>query len=524
MKKIFALIAIIAALTVTGCAKDFLETDPTDQTSISTMLSDANSALTALNGMYRAMYYGGWGSDWEPENGGLPAYTLMFDVYAEDHVMDEQGSGWFYYDYAYWTWEDYTYTAGHQYQVWNFFYTLIANANNIIGAESTMSGDEDMKEYVMGQAYAIRANAYWWLANAFCFNGYGEDFIIQRAQKGVPIYTEPTAPGSEGKGRGTVQDVYDQINADIDKAIEYLESTEVTQQHISHINKTVAYGLKARFAMTQNDYATALEYAEKAMGTASIADFTAGASAINDSGAKNVLWALAVQADQVRYTIFEHMDADCNSTYSAARHLIGNWLYDQIPAGDGRLNWWTAPLPEEEWGTPGTTEGSRRSWCQKKIVFTNAVAQTGDHILMREEELYLAAAESACRLEQYTKARNYIQQLGEKRVADYKTRLDGFIDSNKYGNIGTTYDPITLLDEILLQRRIELWSEFPRIFDIQRQHVSFTRMWPDSNHVVDLDGIDTSIDSPNFILHIPDSEFDANHNMSREEDQNPDNI
>lgn len=524
MKKIFALIAIIAALTVTGCAKDFLETDPTDQVSTTTMLTDANGAMTSINGMYRAMYYGGWGTSWEAENGGLPAYILVFDLYAEDHVMDAMGSGWFYYDYGFMTWSDYTLTKGHSYQIWNFFYTLVANTNNIIAAEQTMAGDEEMKKYVMGQAYAIRANAYWWLANAFCFNG-GPEGSDKRTTPGVPLYTEPTVPGAEGKARGTIQDVYTQINSDIDKAISYLEGTTVEQQHISHISKYAAYGLKSRFAMTQNDYDTALIFAEKAMEASSISDYTAGAPAINDATASNVIWALKLQSDQVRYSIFEHMDADCKVIYSSARHLIGNWLYDQIPAGDGRLTWWTAPLPEEEWGSAGTENGSKRSWCQKKLVFQNAVAATGDHVLMREEEMYLNAAESACHIGEYSKARTYIQALGDKRMATgYADRLATFSDSNEASE--TTSTPVTLLDEILLQRRIELWSEFPRIFDLQRLNMGYTRNWgEDTNHTEVVDTwADTSAGSPNFILHLPDSEFDGNKSLDRTKDQNPEYV
>lgn len=520
MKKIFALMAVIATLTLSGCSKDFLETDPTDQTSSATMLADANGAMTSINGMYRAMYYGGWGSGWAAENGGLPAYILVFDLYAEDHGMDGSGSGWYYYDYAYKTWTDYTHNAGHSYQVWNFFYTLVSNANNIIAAENTMSGDEEMKKYVMGQAFAIRANAYWWLANAFCFNG-GAEGSAKRTTPGVPLYTEPTVPGAEGKVRGTIQDVYTQINSDIDKAISYLEGTTVERQHISHISKYAAYGLKSRFAMTQNDYATALEYAEKAMEATSISDYTSGAPAINDAAASNVIWALQIQSDQVRYSIFEHMDADSKGMYSKARHLIGNWLYDQIPEGDGRLTWWTAPLPKEEWGTAGTENGSKRSWCQKKLVFTNAVAQTGDHILMREEEMYLNAAESACHTGDYTKARTYIQALGEKRMAaGYADRLATFTDSKLASE--TTSTPVTLMDEILLQRRIELWGEYPRIFDLQRLNMGFSRDWEGTNHRATLDGINTDAGSPNFILHIPNSEFDGNKSLDRLKDQNPD--
>lgn len=524
MKKIFALIAVIAALTVSGCSKNFLETAPTDQVVGATLLSDATSALTTINGMYRCLFYGGWGSGWDDENGGLPAYILVFDLYAEDHVMDNRGSGWFFYDYEYNTWTDYQHDASHSYQIWNFCYKLIANANNVIASVPAMSGDEDMKENILGQAYAIRANAYWWLANAYCQNGGPAGDERRTSLKGVPVYTEPTTIESKGVGRGTIQHTYDRINADIDSAIVHLDEYYKNggqRLHISHINQYVAYGLKSRFAMTQNDYATALEYAEKAMAGGEILDYSGEAPAINNSAAKNVLWALEIQTDQVRYSIYEHMDADCGGTYSIARHLVGNWLYDHIPAGDGRLGWWTAPLPKDEWGDPGTSEGSKRSWCQKKLKFINPVSQTGDHVLMRAEEMVLNAAESACHIGQYQEARNLIQSLGEKRLANgYAERLAGFADAaGAYSE--TTDEPKTLMDEILLQRRIELWGEFPRIFDLQRLDLGFIRYWDEnSNHLVLLDDMNTEARSYNFILPIPLSEFNGNKAMDSVADQN----
>lgn len=520
MKKIFSILAVTAALMATGCAKDFLETEPTDKISGNMILSDSENALTALNGIYRNFNNGPWGSGWEHENGGLPAYILAFDLYAEDHAMDNYGSGWFTEDYRYGTWSDYTHNAGRSYQLWNFCYKMICNANYIIAADATMTGDENTKKYVVGQAYAIRAFMYWFLANTYCFNG-GEEGSAQRATPGVPIYTEPTVAGADGKGRGTIQDTYDQMNNDIDKAIELLTATTVAKKHCSHIDKYVANGIKARICMTQRDYANALLAASQALTACPIADYTAGAPAINDANASNVMWALAVQTDQAigNMDIMTHIDADCKSMYSKARHLISNWLYAQIPEGDGRLTWWTAPLPQSEWGTAGTSEGSKRSYCQKKIVFINPTASTGDHVLMRVEEMYLTAAEAACHLKDYQAAKLMVSAVGNNRVANYGTRLGEFMDSDMITpNNG---EPVTLMDEILIQRRIELWCEFPRIFDLQRLGLGFDRNWNGTNHLYTISDKNTSAGSPNFILHIPTSEFDGNKALDKVKDQNP---
>ncbi len=516
MKKIFAIFSVLALLAFAGCKKDFLETSPTDRVAGPTIFSDSENAMTAVNGLFRLLYCGNWGSSWQAENGGLPAYILVQDLKGEDHVMDGSGSGWFFYDYAFDTFGDWTSNAGHQYQMWNFFYTLISNANYIL-ANPEMEGDENYTNYVMGQAYAVRSFCYMWLIQTYQQNGalYGTSL------PGVPLYTEPTVAGSEGKGRGTVADVYKQANEDIDAAIACLSKTNLPQQHKSHISLAVAYGLKARHALVQHDYATALSAAETAMQGQKIGSWD-DIKVVNDVAKQNVLWGLAIQTDQAigNWDIYNHMDADCKSTYAKARHLIANWLYDEIPDTDVRKAWWTAPLPESEWGVPGTGNGSYRSWCQKKLVYIDPTASTGDHILMRTEELYLMAAEAACENGDYAKARQYLSAVGSKRDSDYATRL-AKMEDDKTLNPNTTSTISTLMDEIFFQRRVELWSECPRLFDLQRRGLAYNRAWAGSNHTRPCTDYTSKPGSANFILWIPQSEFDGNENMDVSKDQNP---
>jgi hypothetical protein len=336
----------------------------------------------------------------------------------------------------------------------------------------------------------------------------------------VPIYTEPTVAGSEGKGRGTVQDVYDQVNSDIDAAIDHLKQSSLKQLHKSHVSLEVAYGLKARYALVQHDYKTALDCAKLAMEGQKLGSWD-DIKTVNDNSKQNVMWGLAIQTDQVTaYSVYEHMDPNCASTYSAARHLVSNWLYNQIPDTDCRKGWWTAPLNESEWGDPGTTEGGRRSWCQKKLVFMDPSASTGDHILMRTEEMYLIAAEAACEQGQFSVARDYLKAVGEKRDTDYETRL-GKIKDAKTLNSDTVGPISSLMDEIFFQRRVELWGEYPRLFDIQRRGLCFDRNWDGSNHTAMCTAYTSKPASANFILWIPQAEFDGNANMDAKKDQNP---
>ncbi|HBG54538.1 MAG TPA: RagB/SusD family nutrient uptake outer membrane protein, partial [Rikenellaceae bacterium] len=81
----------------------------------------------------------------------------------------------------------------------------------------------------------------------------------------------------------------------------------------------------------------------------------------------------------------------------------------------------------------------------------------------------------------------------------------------------------SLLEEILIQRRIELWGEYGRIYDIRRLKQGFTRTaamgWPTAALIT---GRNTQ--NPNsyaWVLTIPQAEFDGNKNLDQTVDQNP---
>ena len=58
MKKLFKymFVGLMGCATLSSCLDDALETSPTDSMSGEGLLSNANSALVPLNGIYRSMY------------------------------------------------------------------------------------------------------------------------------------------------------------------------------------------------------------------------------------------------------------------------------------------------------------------------------------------------------------------------------------------------------------------------------------------------------------------------------------
>ena len=508
MKKLFKymFVGLMGCATLSSCLDDALETSPTDSMSGEGLLSNANSALVPLNGIYRSMY-----SAWSPSANthqcfGISAYNLMADVMGEDMIMNDMGSGWFWYDALYQIKDMYTSTAWRPYDLWNAYYTWVSNANYILAAAETMEGAEADVNYVIGQAYAIRAYSYFMLAQSFA-----RTYAGHQTDPCCPIYTEPTVAGTQGNPRATVQEVYDQIVSDINNAVTLLNGT--TRKHISHISYAVALGLQARIALVMEDWSTAKTAAHAAIdasGCTVLAPDDDAFAGVNSVSAKNVMWGAEIISDQsgMYASLFSHMDADMGAYGSTARKQISKGLYNRISSIDVRRNWWNP-------ADPNNGEGGYQ---QEKFKFSDYQTWMGDYIWMRVEEMYLTAAEAECRLGEEAAAIEDLTAVMSSRIQDYTCTKTGTA-------LGTLTSEATgsLLDEIILQRRVELWGEFGRIYDIRRLKQGFRRTaedgWPDAALLGN-----RPTDDPEcymWVLTIPQSEFDGNINMDPTKDQNP---
>lgn len=517
-KTIFSLLFIVSlAFVFYSCSDDQLETKPTSQTSASEMLQSVQGAQTAMNGIYRMLYTSS--TAWTPnnthQNFGILSTKLYTSLMGEDMVQDAMGNGWFYFDYRYDVRSRYTSDSWRPYATWSYYYQIVSNANYVINAEDALleTGDPIEVNNVVGQALTMRAYAYFILIQT-----YQQTYIGHQSSPGVPIYTEATTSSTEGKGRGTVEEVYTQINDDLDKAITKLSDKKNSQAHKSHVDYYIANAIKANVMMVQNKWTEAANHANEALSKPGLtmtpsADIHSG---FNNKDMKGVMWAGEVIADQsgIYASFFAHMDATADRYARSSRKCIYNWLYDRIPSTDARKQWWNGP-------TDGGTN-DKKPYNQYKFRYADKSADLGDYIFMRAEEMQLVKAEALCRAGQYPQAKETLTALMKLRnPSGYEQSLQGITDSNQLtmGSIGT---PTTLLDMIILQRRIELWGETERIFDILRMKTGFNRNAPNSNHSQLLTNMNTmQPDNKEFILTIPQKEFDSNPSMDANNDQNP---
>lgn len=258
----------------------------------------------------------------------------------------------------------------------------------------------------------------------------------------------------------------------------------------------------------------------------STTDWTTGKTPFNSVSSSSVMWGAEIISDQstVFASFFSNMDA-CTNVYYAAESpkCISNWLYAQIPDSDIRKGWWNGNIgvSEKEW-----KYGANINYNQFKFQWADQNSYKGDYIFMRLEEAYLILAEALCRMGNDNEAKSTLGEIMSRRDSNWSGTLDTLGGNEQtFGTVGTVK---TLLDEILLQRRIELWGETGRIFDILRLAKGWTRYWKvngeESNHTNYLSKYPEYLNFPadyiECILMIPQVEIDNNPNINPE-DQNP---
>ena len=503
MKKILNILTIVgcAAILSVSCSKEILDTAPAGSLSGSEIFSDSNKAQSAVDGIYRWMYTNSWSVSWSSEHPGLGGFTIVRSLMGEDHFQYSAGNGWFFYDYSFGVASDWTHTSGRQYGTWNMFYSFIAQTNYIIDEEESLKNDATGQN-VLGQAYAIKAFSHYCLYEPFCQGNYSEN----KDKPGVPVYTKGTNKNTKGVGRGTIEGLFGQIDGDFQKSIEYFKSAGQEQSHPSHIDLYSAYGLWARAALGQQDYETAGICAEEALKkpglqrVASISEL----GQFNNRNVDDVMWAFEITADQAALygSFISHMAKD--GTYGkSAPQCVDYWLYE-----NGMTD-----TDERRGGAEKTNTKSGYFYWQTKFGYQNASTGVADIINLRAEEMLLTLAECKCRKGEYSEARDLLKELYAKRYTSDRD-ISALVDSYDV-SLDTHAAPTTLLDEILLQRRIELWCEgMGRTPDLRRLNLGYSRS------ELQPVAVTKEPNDPDFILAIPQKEFDSNDALDLATDQN----
>ena len=487
MKKIFGKMTLAlaaVALLSSACSKDFLETRPTSSIDEGTIFSNAESSMMAINGIHRLMHEGGSNGTTTGYygQGGYTTFMLHLAMMSDDVVWTYNNV--MYQDCASWV---HHWDLVHKYNdlnyYWKFFYRVINNANKIlekIDDIPELSGTGNYRNFVKGQALAYRAFAHFQLVQTWAKR---YDAAGNNTQLGVILRTKPSM---ENAARSSVEDVYTQINKDLDDAIACLEQVpDGFKKNKTHIDQWVAKGFKARVLLTQGKWAQAAAVAEDVVnnsGAALQADtYTCGMfnNQMSDMTNTEWIWAQGGSDDAAQHGALRAWHSFIsNNSISYCRNTpraILNTLYATIPTTDVRHNNWienpyttgkksTCVAPVD--GAPIVPTGTARlaPWMSQKWLINDGGVQNTyfDVPYMRLPEMMLIMAEGYARAGgNDAKARTVLYTLGHHRDPAYTM---------------PTETGAALVDKIIWQRRVELWAEGGlRWFDLKRLNLPCDR-------------------------------------------------
>ncbi len=197
-------------------------------------------------------------SAYSDENYALPCELSSDNV--EDIGEENPYSERIYDQLAYWidvTEEDNDDLKG----VWEGGYKAIAHSNQALAAIEELGEANLLAE--KGEALISRAYAHFMLVNIFCkhYTSSGSSSDL-----GVPYMEAPETTLNPKYERGTVAEVYEKINADIEAALPLI-SDDIYEVPAYHFTRRAAYAFAARFNLYYEKWDKAAEYATKALGT-----------------------------------------------------------------------------------------------------------------------------------------------------------------------------------------------------------------------------------------------------------------
>ncbi len=436
-----------------SCSESFLETVPTSSISEETVGNTLDGLYIALNGIHRKMI----SQDLSNQGmGGEPGFIISREAHGDDMTWDTQTWHQTSLTWAINTNESSAYNTG----VWKTYYQFIVNANKILEKlDQNFAGSTDaLAKHIRGECLTIRAWSHFQLVQYYAKR---YDATIDNTQLGVPYRQSSEIVDM---ARNTVEDVYSKINSDLEEASTLLEDYEPND--INHYSPTVVYGLRARVALVQQKYDKAAEYAAEAITLAKAdghsvmtqAQLTNGFADITTTTSE-ALYAAMTQDDQTVYFYSFYAYMSWNFNASAIRtgiKCISQSTYDLMSATDLRRQWWD---PTGTATVPGTTY-NKRVYQNRKFTARSTANAVGDYAFMRISELYLIAAEAYARSGNNTKAKEYFKTLMDQRDPSYT-------DSGKTGD--------AFAEEVINSRRIELWGEGFRWFDLKRLNLPCKR-------------------------------------------------
>lgn len=341
------------------------------------------------------------------------------------------------------------------YNLWIDAYDCINICNNVLSALDVVDADD--REMVEGEAKCLRAWCYFELVRMF-----GQQYTAgaNNIQLGVPIVLSPTLELNESSfaPRNTVEEVYTQIIADLTDAEALLPATNGI-----YTNSNVAAAVLSRVYLQQGDFEKARDAADRVISSnkfdllENYADLFGQEEATDED-----IFSIEISAQE---------GVNDMNTYFA---ITNNGGRGDIEILDEHL-----ALYDDADIRKSLFTLSSGAWRSGK--WNN---QYGNISAIRLAEMYLIRAECNQRL---------VTAVGASPLDDYNAI---------HTRAGLPEATEVTLDDILMERRLELAHEGFKVYDNKRLQIDIgTTPW----------------DDPKMIYPIPQGEMDINSNLT----QNP---
>lgn len=502
MKAIYKSLIAAAAMVpmLSSCIE---ETFPTSGMTEEQLGSSATATEALVWGMSAYMNHVGTISSDRHWDWGYGSFMHIRDVMTEDVAIISTGYDW------YQSWEmDQNQGSGFIYPqfFWNLYYQLILTTNNTIGAINPEEANDQQLCY-LGMGYAYRASHYLEMAQCYEFlpNTWTSNINLNGNDISgltVPIVTEDTdEETARDNPRATHDEMFNFILGDLTKAEEYIQKgvrTSKTQPDLA-----VVYGIYARLYLweagvqdTYGDaagaaasYTKAGEYARLAINNHAGSPLTkeewlSTTSGFNDISSSSWMWGSdmvkeddAVQTGILNWTSWNSNEAQFGYAAAGANMMINAATYDRISNSDfrklsfiapeGTALYGQEPMIDEEWDRENlATYSSLKFRPAEGNVEDYTVGAASAYPLMRVEEMYLIEAEAAA----------------HTNPAQGVSLINSFMQNYRYKSYNcTATDKDGVVEEIIFQKRVELWGEGRSFFDIKRLDYSVTRSYDGTN-------------------------------------------
>ncbi|HVM89356.1 MAG TPA: RagB/SusD family nutrient uptake outer membrane protein [Puia sp.] len=239
---IFSSLLISSACVFYSCVKKPLDQNPSGQYTTSNYWRNQSDVITGINGIYNVLFIEDW---------------IGHDLYAFDDQSDDISVDGDHPDFKVIERLNADPTQQLVYITWPFAYEQIARANNaLIYIPKVPVMDDSIRNRSMGEAYFLRAYAYYILSNI-----YGDIPVIKEDNVLNGNYNVPKSP---------VDTVRALVESDLLKAADLLPETYGAADR-GRVSKGAAWGMLCKLYMTEDKIDDAITYGSKVVNDANYA-------------------------------------------------------------------------------------------------------------------------------------------------------------------------------------------------------------------------------------------------------------